>query len=85
VRRPFLYHGLFYGLSGALVACALVLFAALSLAGPLERLGAEYAGDFDLSGPGPAHFAALLLGGSALGLVGAWLSVGRHLRAVEPR
>lgn len=85
VRRPFLYHGLFYGLAGALVACALVLLAALTLRGPVQRLGAEYAGQFDLSGPGPLHLAILLAGGSALGLLGAWLSVGRHLRAVEPR
>lgn len=85
VRRPFLYHGLFYGLAGALVACALVLLAALALHGPVQRLGAEYAGQLDLSGPGALHLAILLLGGGALGLLGAWLSVGRHLRAVEPR
>ena len=85
VRRPFLYHGLFYGLAGALVACALVFLAALTLHGPVLRLGAEYAGQFDLSGPRPLHLAVLLAGGGALGLLGAWLSVGRHLRAVEPR
>ena len=85
VRRPFLYHGLFYGLAGALVACALVLLAALTLHGPVQRLGAEYAGQLELSVPGPPHLATLLAVGSVLGLLGAWLSVGRHLRAVEPR
>ena len=85
VRRPFLYHGLFYGLAGALVACVLVFAAALALHGPLARLGSEYAGQLDLSGPGARQLASLLFGGSVLGLFGAWLSVGRHLRAVEPR
>jgi cell division transport system permease protein len=62
-----------------------VFIAALTLHGPVQRLGAEYAGQLELSGPGMLHLATLLMVGSTLGLIGAWLSVGRHLRAVEPR
>ncbi len=85
VRRPFLYHGLFYGLAGATVACLLLAGGALYLEGPLRRLGERYAGQLTLAGPGPEHLLTLLLAGAGLGLLGAWLSVGRHLRAVEPR
>ena len=30
-------------------------------------------------------FATLVAGGLLLGLLGSWLAVGRHLRAIEPR
>jgi cell division transport system permease protein len=85
VRRPFLYHGLFHGLSGALIACALLLAAGATLAPPLERLAALYAGQLVLAGPGLGHLLALLATGAVLGLLGAWLCVGRHLRDIEPR
>ena len=85
VRRPFLYQGLLYGLGGALVGCALVVGGALLLAAPLERLADAYAMAITPPAPRASHLAALLACGSALGLLGAWLSVGRHLRAVQPR
>lgn len=85
VRRPFLYHGALYGLAGAVVACLLVAVSRLVLEGPLERLGALYAGSLTLAGPRPVHFLALLAAGGGLGLLAAWASVGRHLRAIEPR
>lgn len=85
VRRPFLYGGLWYGLLGGLIAVLLILLAASLLDAPLEELSALYGGTLRAPGLSPAA-ATVLLGGSALlGLTGAWLTVARHLRAIEPR
>jgi len=85
VRRPFLYHGLFYGLAGALVACVLLLVAGALLEPPLARLAGLYSGTLRPAAPGPGHLLALLVAGAGLGLLGAWLCVGRQLRDIEPR
>ena len=85
VRRPFLYQGLVYGGCGALVACGLVVACVVLLEEPLARLAALYATPLKLAGPQPMDFIGLLLCGAGLGLLGAWLWVGRHLRAVQPR
>jgi cell division transport system permease protein len=85
VRRPFLYHGLFYGLGGGAVAYTLVALSAALLTAPLARLGHEYAMEIAAASPGVPQLVALLAGGAGLGLLGAWLSVEHHLRAVQPR
>ena len=85
VRRPFLYSGVWYGVLGAVVAWLIVEGGFVLLEGPVQRLVGLYQGSFELQTQ-PASLLALLLGGgSALGLLGSWLAVGRHLSAVEPR
>jgi cell division transport system permease protein len=84
VRRPFLYHGVYFGVIGAAAACVLVTGAALALHSPIARLGSLYTGELTFTGPGLDHFAVLLVGGAVLGLLGAWLSVAHHLHAIEP-
>lgn len=85
VRRPFLYTGLWYGLGGAVVACLLLVAGLLWLGNPVAQLADLYASDFRLAGLGIGHVGLLLLAGGVLGWLGAWLSVGRHLSAIEPR
>lgn len=85
VRRPFLYTGLWYGLGGALFAWAIVLGALWWLRGPMETLSLLYQSTLALEGPGLSGGVRLLAFGGGLGLLGAWLAVGRHLSAVEPR
>lgn len=85
VRRPFLYQGLLFGLSGALVAWVLVAAAAWVLHGSFSRLLELYALEVTLSGPGADHSLSLILAGVGLGWLGAWLSVGHHIRMIEPR
>jgi cell division transport system permease protein len=85
VRRPFLYQGLLYGLGGGAVGYTVVAAATLLLNEPLARLGREYALEVAAPVPGGPHLVALLACGAALGLLGAWLSVARQLRAVQPR
>jgi cell division transport system permease protein len=84
IRRPFLYEGLWYGLIGALIAIALVLLALYLMQGPVERLAGLYQSDFDLTLLTSGTFLAILFGSPLLGLAGAWLAVGRHLKRIVP-
>ncbi len=84
IRRPFLYSGLWYGLSGALLATILVELAFLQLDGPVRQLADLYQSGFSLRTLSPGEALNLLLTGAVLGLLGAWLAVGRHLAAIEP-
>lgn len=85
VRRPFLYTGAIYGLGGALLAWALVALAVALLAAPVGRLSALYGSRFVLAGPELREVGWLLLAGTGLGWLGAWLSAARHLSRIEPR
>ncbi len=79
VRRPFLYGGLWYGLTAAALALLVVMLAQFALAGPVERLSASYGAAFMLWGPGAGESLALLGLSVLLGLSGAWLASSRHL------
>ena len=85
VRRPFLYLGVYYGVLAGMVAWVL-LFAGLSwLDVTVRDVAALYQSDFSLARM-PAADGLMLLGGAMLlGLAGAWLAVGRHIRDIEPQ
>jgi len=85
VRRPFLYAGAWHGLLGALVAIVIVTSAVILLQSPVSRLAALYGTEFRLAWLDATTLLSVLGGGPALGLIGAWLAVGRHLAACEPR
>lgn len=84
VRRPFLYAGLWTGLLGGVLACICVGLFFLWLGGPARELAQLYGSPFQLSGLDIATTALLLIASILLGIVGAGLAVGRHLRAMEP-
>ena len=84
IRRPFLYEGLWYGLIGAVFAITLVLLALYLMQGPVERLAGLYQSDFDLTLLTSGTFLGILFGSPLLGLGGAWLAVGRHLKRIVP-
>lgn len=84
IRRPFLYTGCWYGLLGGIGAWVLVSLSLILLQGPVSGLAALYDTQFPLSGLGPAALP-MMLGSLCLGLLGSWVSVGRHLTAIEPR
>ena len=85
VRRPFLYAGAWYGLLGGLVAVIIVTLAVALVQSPVSRLATLYGTEFRLAWLDATALLALLVGGPLLGLIGAWLAVGRHLAACEPR
>jgi cell division transport system permease protein len=84
VRRPFLYTGLWYGLLGAAVAWLLLGLAKAGLQGPLERLALLYDGAYQPQGFELRDVLGILGLGGGLGLIGAWVAVGRHLKDIEP-
>jgi len=84
IRRPFLYDGLWYGLLSGLMALGLLVTSLGLLAGPVEELAGLYQSAFRLHALPQAESLYLLTGGALLGLGGAWIAVGRHLRAIEP-
>ena len=85
VRRPFLYSGIWYGVLGAATAWLVVELGFWLLEAPVHHLVGLYAGTFTLQTRPWQLLLALLSGGIALGMLGSWLAVGRHLAAVEPR
>ena len=85
VRRPFLYSGLWQGLSGGLLAFALIAAGLYLLEVPIARLAAAYGSTMVIIGLTPREAGILIGGGAALGLVGAWLAANYHLRRIEPR
>lgn len=86
IRRPFLYVGLWYGLSAGGLACLLVAVATGLAQAPVERLVALYASSFELAGLQPWSAIGTVGGGGLLGLGGAWIAVARELRkGSDPR
>ena len=67
------------------MAWLLVQSGLLWLRGPIADLSLSYQSDFHLLGLGFIDTILLWLFASLLGLLGAWLVVGRELRAIEPR
>jgi cell division transport system permease protein len=85
VSRPFLYTGLWYGVGGGLIAVLLIALALFALQGPVSTLMQTYNAEFRLQGLGLSNSFLVLVGAGLLGWLGAWVSVLRHLRAIEPR
>jgi cell division transport system permease protein len=84
IRRPFLYHGAWYGFAGGFIACLLVAGAVALMTAPAGRLAGLYGSTYELQGLGFLGVLGLIAGGALLGWAGSWLAVARHLRAIEP-
>ncbi|MFT5395135.1 MAG: cell division transport system permease protein [Gammaproteobacteria bacterium] len=84
IQRPFLYSGLWYGVFGGIIAWLLITISMQMLHGPVKQLANLYSSDFQLIGLGFGNSVILLASGIALGLIGSWIAVKRHLRAIEP-
>ncbi len=84
IRRPFLYSGLWYGLSGGIIAWLLVTSSFGLLSAPVERLSLLYDSAFILHALDFTTSLKLLIISALLGWLGSWLAVGRHLREIEP-
>lgn len=85
VRRPFLYTGIWYGLGGGIMAWMIINLSLIWLAGPVRALASVYSSSFELVGLGMSDSILLILSGTLLGWLGAWVAVGRHLGDIEPR
>ncbi len=80
VRRPFFYLGSVLGTLGGLAAIVIVLATLAVLNRQLAPVGALYGTLLALEWPGSRVVFATLLAAAGMGWLGAYLSVGRHLR-----
>lgn len=85
IRRPFLYTGLWYGLVGGTMAWVLVYGAVFALTGPARELAGLYGSDYRLRGLPLDATLIMFASGIVLGWLGAWWTVSRHLRQIEPQ
>lgn len=85
IRRPFLYTGILYGAIGAIIAMVLVDSFLSWLADPVMQLSDLYDSTFRLAGLSNGQTEWLLVIGIALGFMGSWLAVSKHLRDFDPK
>lgn len=84
IQRPFLYAGIWYGLSGALLAWLIVQLSVWVMSGPVGHLAALYQSEARLHGLDFGQFVLLILAGVILGGIGAYWAVRRQIREIEP-
>jgi cell division transport system permease protein len=85
IRRPFLYTGFWYGFLAG-ITCWIILNASLIwLKDPVANLAGLYQSQFHISGLSFVQSLQLIGISCGLGLLGSWLSVGRHIRQIEPK
>lgn len=85
IRRPFLYSGLWLGFISAMIALIIVNAMLLWLDGALAQLLSLYKSQLQLAGLSAEQVATVMLSACFLGWSGAYLSVRRYLRAIEPQ
>ncbi len=84
IRRPFLYTGLWYGISGGISAWLLTALSISLLDNSVEHLASLYNSGFQLKGLSFSEGINLIGFSCFLGLSGSWIAVGRHLSEIEP-
>jgi len=84
IRRPFLYDGFWYGLSGGIIAWLLISITFFFLSTPVANLAGLYESNYELTTLSAATSIILLFSGAFLGLLGSWIAVNKHLNAIKP-
>lgn len=84
IQRPFLYAGIWYGILGGLVACFCVYVLATYLSYALLNLTDLYHSNFVLGGLTFYESLILIFSAVTLGFSGSYISVRKHIRAIEP-
>lgn len=84
IQRPFMYTGAWYGILGGLVAILAINGLAFYLSDALAELTDLYRSNYQLQGFSFAENLTLILAAVLLGLIGSYLSVRQHIKAIEP-
>ena len=84
IRRPFLYSGFWYGCLGGIMAWLVVNLSFWWLQAPVRQLATLYHSQFELIMLDIFASMVLFIGGALLGIVGALLAVGKHLKEIQP-
>ena len=85
IRRPFFYLGALQGLSGGVLALAILWGSLAALNVGVAELAASYGSAFRLPFLAPGDALAVVLFSAGLGWFGAYLSVSRYLLEIEPK
>jgi len=85
VRRPFLYTGIFYGVTASIAAWLIIEMSLIVMQNPVLQLSLLYQSNFKLIGLGGIGGLLLLLVGLSLGLLAAFISVNKFLNQLEPK
>ncbi|MET1256110.1 permease-like cell division protein FtsX [Aliikangiella maris] len=85
IRRPFLYTGFWYGLFAGICCWLILSISLLWLKEPVANLAGLYQSQYQIAGLSLQQSCKLIGISCLLGLMGSWLSVGRHIRQIEPR
>ncbi len=83
IHRPFYYTGALLGLCAGAVALGAVVLALGPLNAAIAEFARLYASEFQLTALGGLETAGVLAISAGLGLIGAMLSVQRHLARVQ--
>ena len=84
IQRPFLYSGFWYGIFGGILSWVVVSLLAQYLSTAVGNLTDLYQSNFQLQGLAYSEAAMLIILAVLLGLVGSYISVRNHIRAIEP-
>ncbi len=85
IRRPFFYLGALQGLTGGVLALAILWGSLAALNMGVAELAASYGSSFRLPFLAPGDALAVVLFSAGLGWFGAYLSVSRYLLEIEPK
>jgi cell division transport system permease protein len=85
IRRPFFYLGSLQGFLGGIAGCVLAEAGVRLLNRPILEFVREYGSDFQIRLLPAAAILFVVALAAALGWLGAFLSVSRHLRQIEPK
>ncbi|GHG76232.1 cell division protein FtsX [Alishewanella longhuensis] len=84
IQRPFLYTGFWFGVLGGLLAFLVSEALLWWLRGAISKITDLYQSDFQIQAMNLTEFLSIILLAVLLGVVGSYLSVRRHIRAIEP-
>lgn len=84
IQRPFLYAGIWYGVLGGLIACFCVAILGYYFSYALVELTDLYQSQYTLIGLELSEAGTLIGCAVLLGLSGSYISVRKHIRAIEP-
>jgi cell division transport system permease protein len=84
IRRPFYYLGLLQGLAGGLVALGIVGAGLALLNRQVRALSESYGSGFHFAFLPAGDAIAIVAFAALIGWLGAYLSVAKHLREMEP-
>ena len=84
IQRPFLYSGVWYGVFGGILSWLAVSILAQYLTGAIGKLTDLYQSNFQLQTLSINEALLLIAFAVTLGLAGSYISVRKHIRAIEP-